>query len=57
MCFNYKVSLFTFALGTFFSLLLIKHGNPAYALDNKILGTFLIFIVSIQFMDFYFGLI
>ena len=54
MCFNYKVSLFTFAIGTLFSLLLIKHGNPAYALDNKILGTFLIFITSIQFMDFLF---
>lgn len=54
MCFNYKVSLFTFALGTVFSLLLIKYGNPVYALENKILGIFLIFIAAIQFMDFLF---
>lgn len=54
MCFNYKVSLFTFTLGTIFSLILIRYGNTAYVLENKILGIFLIFISSIQFMDFLF---
>jgi len=54
MCFNYKVSLFTFALGTIFSILLINYGNNKYAIENKITGIFLIFISAIQFMDFLF---
>jgi hypothetical protein len=54
MCFNYKVSLFTFTLGTIFSILLINYGNKKYALENKITGIFLIFISAIQFMDFLF---
>jgi hypothetical protein len=54
MCFNYKVSLFTFAIGTIFSILLIQYGNVKYALENKISGIFLIFISAIQFMDFLF---
>ena len=54
MCFNYKVSLFTFAIGTIFSILLIKYGNKKYMLENKITGIFLIFISLIQFMDFLF---
>jgi hypothetical protein len=54
MCFNYKVSLFTFALGTIFSILLINYGNKKYALENKIAGIFFIFISAIQFMDFLF---
>ena len=54
MCFNYKVSLFTFAIGTIFSFLLIYYGNKKYALENKISGIFLIFISAIQFMDFLF---
>jgi hypothetical protein len=54
MCFNYKVSLFTFTLGTIFSILLINYGNKKYALENKIAGIFLIFISAIQFMDFLF---
>ena len=54
MCFNYKVSLFTFAIGTIFSILLIKYGNKKYALENQITGVFLIFISLIQFMDFLF---
>jgi hypothetical protein len=54
MCFNYKVSLFTFAIGTIFSILLIKYGNKKYALENHITGIFLIFISAIQFMDFLF---
>lgn len=54
MCFNYKVSLLTFAIGTVFSILLIKYGNPQYKLENKVSGIFLIFISLIQFMDFLF---
>uniref|UniRef100_A0A6C0IE62 Uncharacterized protein n=1 Tax=viral metagenome TaxID=1070528 RepID=A0A6C0IE62_9ZZZZ len=54
MCFNYKVSLLTFVIGTVFSILLIKYGNPQYKLENKVSGIFLIFISLIQFMDFLF---
>ena len=54
MCFNYKVSLLTFTIGTVFSILLIKYGNPYYKLENKITGIFLIFISLIQLMDFFF---
>ena len=54
MCFNYKVSLFTFCLGTFFSILLINYGNKKYVIENKIVGTFFIFISAIQLMEFLF---
>jgi len=54
MCFNYKASLFTFSIGTIFSILLIKYGNKTYMLENKVTGIFLIFISLIQFMDFLF---
>ena len=54
MCFNYKVSLFTFLIGTIFSIILINFGDQKYALENKISGIFLIFISAIQFMDFLF---
>jgi len=33
---------------------LILYGNPKFKTENKIFGTFLIFISSIQFMDFLF---
>lgn len=54
MCFNSNVSLFTFVVGTIFSILLINYGNNKYAIENKITGIFLIFISAIQFMDFLF---
>jgi hypothetical protein len=54
MCFNYKVSLFTFLIGTIFSILLIVYGNAKYKLENKTSGIFFIFISLIQFMDFLF---
>jgi hypothetical protein len=54
MCFNYKVSLFTFMIGTLFSIILIKYGNVKYIIENKVSGIFLIFISFIQFMDFLF---
>lgn len=54
MCFNYKVSLLTFLIGTISSFILIKNGNPKYKSENIIFGIFLIFIASIQFMDFLF---
>jgi hypothetical protein len=54
MCFNYKVSLLTFTIGTLFSILLINYGNKKYAIENKIAGIFFIFISAIQFMDFLF---
>jgi hypothetical protein len=54
MCFSSEVSLFTFFIGTTFSLLLIKYGNPKYKIENITSGIFLIFISMIQFMDFLF---
>lgn len=54
MCFNDKVSLFTFSIGVVFSILLIYYGNAKYSLENTISGIFLIFISFIQFMDFLF---
>ena len=54
MCFNYKVSLFTFTIGILFSIILIKYGNIKYAIENKVSGIFLMFISCIQFMDFLF---
>lgn len=52
MCFNYKVSLLTFFIGTVFSFLLFKYGNKKYSLENKISGIFLASISLVQFMDF-----
>ena len=54
MCFNYKVSLFTFSIGILFSILLIYYGNPKYRIENRVSGIFFIFISCIQFMDFLF---
>lgn len=54
MCYNYKVSLGTFLLGTFFSMLLIKKGNKTFSIENKTTGIFLIFISLIQFLEFIF---
>lgn len=52
MCFNYKVSLFTFFIGITFSVILFKYGNAKYSIENKVSGIFFIFISFIQFMDF-----
>jgi hypothetical protein len=54
MCFNYKVSLFTFIVGVAFSLLLINLKVQKYSLENKITGIFLIFISLMQFIEFLF---
>ena len=54
MCFNYQTSLFTFFIGTLFSILLILKGSNKFLTDNKIFGVFLIFISMIQLMDFLF---
>ena len=54
MCFNLKVSLFTFIVGMLGSLLLIKYGNPKYKIENLVFGIFLMFISGIQLMDFLF---
>jgi len=54
MCFNAKVSLFTFVLGTLFSILLINQKNTNYILENKVTGIFLIFISLIQLIEFLF---
>lgn len=54
MCFSYQVSLLTFTIGTTFSFLLMKYGNPNYKKENIIAGIFAIFIALIQFMDFLF---
>lgn len=54
MCYNYKVSLGTFLLGTLFSILLIKKGNSIFWIENKVTGIFLLFISFIQFLEFIF---
>ena len=54
MCFNYKVSLLTFVIGTVGSIVLIKYGALQYKLENTIFGTFLVFIAGIQLMEFLF---
>jgi hypothetical protein len=54
MCFNYKVSLLTFFIGTVGSYILIKYGNIQFYKENMVYGIFLIFIAGIQFMDFLF---
>ena len=54
MCFSSQMSLFTFSIGTIFSILLIKYGNPKYKRENTISGIFLLFISMIQLMDFLF---
>ena len=54
MCFSAKTSLITFLLGTIFSILLIKYGNPSYKSDNYVFGIMLLFISAIQLMDFTF---
>lgn len=52
MCFNYKVSLLTFFIGITFSIILFKYGNAKYTLENQVSSIFLMFISSVQFMDF-----
>jgi hypothetical protein len=54
MCFSANVSLFTFIIGTVFSLILIKYGNNKFKTENLASGIFLIFISLIQLMDFIF---
>lgn len=54
MCFNAEVSLFTFVLGTLFSIILIKYGNKQFKIENLATGIFLIFISMIQLMDYIF---
>jgi hypothetical protein len=54
MCFNYKVSLLTFFIGVTFSIILFKYGNAKYSVENQVSSIFLVFISSIQFMDFLF---
>lgn len=54
MCFSAKQSLTTFLIGTISSILLIYYGNPIFKKENITFGIFLIFISSIQLMDFFF---
>jgi hypothetical protein len=54
MCFSAKASLITFLIGTIGSLFLIYFGNPKFRNENITFGIFLIFISSIQLMDFFF---
>lgn len=54
MCFSAKTSFITFLMGTIFSILLIKYGNPKYKTDNQVFGIMFFFISAIQFMDFTF---
>ena len=54
MCFNYETSLFTFLVGTIFSIILMEYGNVEFMAENEVSGIFLIFISLIQLMDFLF---
>jgi len=54
MCFSSQISILTFTIGTVFSLLLIKYGNPIFKKENLASGIFLVFISMIQGMDFLF---
>jgi hypothetical protein len=54
MCFNSETSLFTFLVGTIFSIILMKYGNIEYMAENEATGIFLMFISLIQLMDFLF---
>ena len=54
MCFNYETSLFTFVVGTIFSVVLMEYGNIDFMAENEVSGIFLIFISMIQLMDFLF---
>jgi len=53
MCFNAPVSLATFFLGFIFSLILIFYGNPKYKKENIVFGIMLIFISSVQLMEYF----
>jgi hypothetical protein len=54
MCFSAKVSISTFSIGIFFSLLLIFYGNKKYQKENIIFGLFFIIISLMQLFDFLF---
>jgi hypothetical protein len=56
MCFSAKASFITFLMGTIFSILLIKYGNPTYKSENRVFGLMLLFISAIQLMDLTFWL-
>ena len=54
MCFSANASILTFLIGIVGSLLLIYYANTKFKIENRIFGTFLIFISFIQLMDFVF---
>jgi hypothetical protein len=54
MCFNYETSLFTFLVGTIFSVILMEYGNVEFMAENETTGIFFMFISLIQLMDFLF---
>lgn len=54
MCFNYKVSIFTFLLGVVTSILLIFFGNKKYKTENIVFGISFIYISLMQLIDFLF---
>ena len=54
MCFNYETSLFTFLVGTIFSVILMEYGNVEFMPENETTGIFFMFISLIQLMDFLF---
>jgi hypothetical protein len=54
MCFNYKVSIFTFLLGVITSILLIFFGNKKYKTENMVFGISFIYISLMQLIDFLF---
>ena len=51
MCFNLEVSLTTFVLGVFGSILLIKYGNSKYKKENTIFAYLAIFAILMQLVD------
>jgi len=53
MCINAPVSIASFTVGIISSIFLIYKGAPQYALENKTLGLFYIYVSMIQLWEFF----
>jgi len=52
MCISADVSLTTFLISVISSLLLIYYGKPEYQRENLVVGLFLLYIASVQLLEF-----
>jgi hypothetical protein len=53
MCINAPVSIASFTVGIISSIFLMYKGAPHYALENKTLGIFYIYVSTIQLWEFF----